>query len=141
MRIGIDLGRTIVDRDNGNTPFADCFPVTKLIIEKFGADNVFIVSRVNSEQKESAIKWLNLWNFYHNTGLKPDNVYFCFERRDKAIFSKGLKLNVFIDDRLDCLAPMPDNVQKLLFRSKDIGEATNLTRISSWLEIKDLLKL
>ncbi len=147
IKIGIDLGRTIVDRENNNKPFPRCFDIILGLSRTYGPDNLFIVSRVNSEQKERAGKWLIDNNFYEQTEFLPQNVYFCFERRDKAIFAKGLGLSIFIDDRPGCLIPMDEDMDKILFNpykpdvekfEREIKE-NHLNIKSNWSEIREYL--
>lgn len=152
MNVGIDLGRTIVDSDSTRIgshfaekqPFPHAFEIIKKLVNI--CDNVYIVSKVNSEQKAAAEKWFTDVDFYNATGIKPENVYFCFERRDKAFFVKGLNINVFIDDRPEVLSYMDKYVRKILFNpykpdvekyKKQIDEH-KMYFVSNWKEIGDL---
>lgn len=113
MRIGIDLGRTLhsVNGSKDRNPAENSFSTIKRMIEEYEAD-VFIISRVNSQQKEEAENWFVKHSFFEQTKIKPENVFFCFERRDKAIFGSGLRLDVMIDDRMDVLRHFPSFVDK-----------------------------
>ena len=149
MNLGIDLGRVIVGpRIKGtesfiSRPMENSFEVISKLVKKF--NNTYIVSRVNDAQRERAIKWLEDNNFYSLTGIPKENVYFCFDRRDKHIFVRGLNINVFIDDRLDCLLPMDGKVIKILFnpeeqdldKHKDIKHDSRI--VNNWLEIEKLI--
>jgi len=67
MNLGIDLGRTIISREDGSfPPFPDAFEVIRELIGQF--DQTYTLTRFNK-----------------------DNLYFCFDRRDKAVFAKGIK--------------------------------------------------
>ena len=118
MKIGLDLGNTIVDRSNNNVPFEYAFETIKWFKDEV-FDDVFIVSRVNSEQRERSLKWLSDHCFYDLTGVPESNVYYCFDRRDKAVFVKGLGISVFIDDRIDVLTAMSDDVIKILYSNDE----------------------
>lgn len=140
--LGIDLGRTIVSRDNNHAPFENCFEVISKLVKKF--DKVYIVSRVNTEQRERAINWLADNDFYLRTGVWEHDVYFCFDRRDKAIFAAGLSVNTFIDDRPDVLAPMK-NVRKILFNpwENDLvryaEQIKDMVIVKNWKEVEKIL--
>lgn len=153
--LAIDLGRVIVgpkvekgEKHFVSQPVENCFEIITKLVKKF--NNVYIVSRVTSEQRERAIIWLEERDFYNITGIKKENVYFCFDRRDKSIFQKGLDINVFIDDRPDCLIPMENNVIKILFNPwkgdlekylDEINNMKNLTIVQNWKQIGELFKI
>lgn len=142
--LGIDLGRTIKGptKDDYNKPFPDAFEVISQLTKKF--NNIYVVSRVNSDQRERAIKWLEDEKFYDLTGIKRENIYYCFDRRDKGIFQKGLDIDYFIDDRPSCLYGMETHVIKFLFNpwpddlikyEAEIKEIKNLIIVNNWKEI------
>lgn len=146
MNLGIDLGRTVVCRENNNKPFDDCFNVIRELTHLF--NNSFVISRVNSAQREKSIEWLKDNDFYNQTGINKDNVYFCFERRDKNLFVNGLNIGIFIDDRPDVLIPMKDHVKKILFNpfphdlEKErfrLEKVKNLSIVYHWREIREIL--
>lgn len=71
----------------------------KFLIEKVGADNVWIISKVSPiQQKVIEMVFENL-NICEKTGLLPDHIRFCLERKDKAPIIKELGLEGHIDDR------------------------------------------
>lgn len=149
LNIGIDLGRTIKGptAEKYSEPFENAFEVISKLTKIY---NVYIVSRVNSEQRDRGIKWLEEKDFYNVTGVKKENVYFCFDRRDKAVFAAGLKLDYFIDDRPGCLIPMEKRIIKILFNpsqfdlekyKEDLKEVKNLLYINNWLEIAQFFNI
>ena len=143
LKVGVDIGGTIIWKDGEKiNPFPDCIET----LAKFSKNHeIFIVSRVNSDQRERSLKWLEEFNFFEKTGIKKDNLYYCFDRRDKAIFAKALELNLFIDDRPNCLSPMPNSVGKILFRPSyhDVetffNDINKMVTLNSWREINDAL--
>lgn len=143
-RMGVDLGKTVVDRDSGNIPFVDCFDVLSRLSKKY---EIFIISRVNSEQRERSLKWLDENKFFIKTGIKDENLYYCFDRRDKSLFAKALDLDIFIDDRPDCLYPMDSTNEKYLFRptTADLKKFEcqikdkNIKVVLSWIELESKL--
>jgi len=146
MRIGIDLGWTVKghkpskDRD---LPAPDSFRVISELVRS--GNIIYIISKVTSEQKERAEKWLQLHDFFNKTGVKPENLYFCFERRDKAIFVAALGIKMMIDDRAEVMAHLPVQVIKLLINPDDDdlerheGRLFNTKTVKSWLEIEQSL--
>ena len=115
MKIGIDIGWTIKGvRAHGfrNTIAPDSFQVISALIKR--GDNVFLISKVNSTQKIDVERWLIETDFFNQTGVKPENLYFCFERRDKAIFVKALEIEMMIDDRTEVMANLSPIVVKFL---------------------------
>ena len=148
--IGIDLGGTIFSKTNEDTKeqeiyiFPNSFKILSKIVEKF--DNVYIISRVNSQQRERSLAWLNSSEFFKKTGISPNNLFYCFDRRDKAIFGKALELTHFIDDRPEVLIHLNENIFKILFAPKlknfddsNLFNLTNYKVVNSWMEIDEVL--
>jgi hypothetical protein len=71
---------------------------------------------------------LKYWDFYTTTGFERGDLRFCLERHEKARICKQVKINHFIDDRLDVLEPMTGIVKNLYL----FGEQT--TVIPDWVE-------
>jgi len=132
--LAIDIGNTIASRGL-------LFPNSLETIKKLNPifNNVYIVSRVNSEQRERALKWFEDIDFFNKTLIKPKNVYFCFDRRDKAVFCRGLFVDVMIDDRPDVMQYLDIQTMKILFKpNKDlelIDKLFNCFIVSDWLDI------
>jgi len=146
MNIGVDLGWTIKGvRMTGdrNKIAPDSFRVLKRLIDR--GDKIFIISKVNSEQKERAEKWLKDVRFFEETGINPDNLYFCFEKRDKAMFVKSLDIDVMIDDRAEVMKHLPTKVLKFLITPeidelrKFQDDLRNFRLVYHWSEIEEVL--
>lgn len=146
--LGIDLGWTIV----GNRVTGDkyevqsaCFTTILRLTKYF--DNVYIISKVNSTQKESSLKWIESVEFFNKTNIKPENLYYCFERKDKAIFAKGLGITHFIDDRAEVMYHLDKSIVKILFNPDPIhvekyrGKLFNTTITNDWSQIPRLLNI
>lgn len=148
MNIGIDLGwtvkgvRALGDRDI-IAPLS--FEVISRLVKR--GDTIFIISKVNSEQRERAQKWLKKVKFFEKTGVKPENLYYCFEKRDKAMFVKSLKINVMIDDRAEVMLHLPKKVRKLLIcperdELREFGKGIpNMKIVNEWFYIAKELSL
>jgi hypothetical protein len=144
MSIGYDLGRTIKGptKEHYNSPFEGAFDTIRALSKKF--KNSYVISRVNSEQRERALAWIEKENFCELTGIPHENIYFCFDRRDKALFVKGLNIRYFIDDRPNVLSAMDDFVIKLLFNpyegdlikyKKEMDNMKYLRIVKNWKEV------
>lgn len=137
--LGIDLGNTIKGptKEEYNEPFPNALEVIRKLNPLF--NNIYIISRVNSEQRERALKWFESIDFFNRTLIKPDNVYFCFDRRDKAVFVRGLNIDCFIDDRPDVMRYLPRQTHKILFRpNKDLQYLNilcNFIIMNDWLAV------
>ncbi len=146
MNIAIDLGWTIkgVRADNDTHKIApDSFRIIRAFINR--GDNVFIISKVTSEQKIRAEQWLSNEDFFNKTSVNPDNVYFCFERRDKALFVKALDIQIMIDDRAEVMAHISPMVVKFLINpetddyDRHSRRLFNCKVVADWLEIERTL--
>ena len=146
MNIGIDLGWTIkgVRADNDKHKTApNSFRIIRALVNR--GDTVFIISKVTSEQKERAEQWLSDTDFFNQTGVNPQNVYFCFDRRDKALFVKALDIQIMIDDRAEVMAHLSPLVVKFLINpetddyDKHSRRLFNCKVVADWLTIERAL--
>ena len=112
--LGIDLGGTIHHKNDKKetVPMPGSFEVINKLRQKVKA--VYIVSRVTDEQSYRAYKWFQKFNFFEETGLTPNKVHFCYERRDKAPICQRLGVSHFIDDRPEVMSHMDYGVEKLI---------------------------
>lgn len=151
--LGIDLGDTIFDRSVSPTqPFQDALRVIKrLTEERFTAQHVHIVSKVNAEQMLRAEARLAEYGFFEATGIPEENLHFCAERSEKAPICERLGITHFIDDRVEVIYHLLNIVPHCyLFRGNtkrkldtDELEFEHVTRetrvVNSWLDIEELL--
>lgn len=144
MNVGIDIGWTIkgVRPENNQDKIApDSFRVIKRLVQTCGG-KVFLISKVNSAQRERCEKWLKDTEFFEQTGVKPENLYFCFERKDKSLFVKALNINFMIDDRAEVMAHISPLVVKFLINpepddlEKHRNHLFNTVIVNDWLEIE-----
>ncbi|MEZ4219975.1 MAG: hypothetical protein R3B13_03530 [Polyangiaceae bacterium] len=118
--LGIDIGRVIispVDEHGGDTQFLSgseddamrtpqmpgAFAAIGRLRDPF-AGRVWIVSKCGPKIEARSRRWLALQGFHQLTGIPPEHLRFCRERRDKAIHARRLALTHFVDDRADVLA-------------------------------------
>ncbi len=124
-KIGIDVGGVIMANHNKSedTSFfganylqseaeEGAFEGIKTLIDYYGAENVFIVSKCGTNTQRKTMEWLGYLDFYDATGFRIENIYFCKKRKDKALICKNLEITDFVDDRLEVLSYMNsvDNV-------------------------------
>jgi hypothetical protein len=130
VRVGADVGGVMTDqhRNDGTdtsfrsdnflktTPVDDAFESMRSLVQRYGAENVFIISKCGERIENKTRWWLAHHNLYTRYGFSPYNLYFCRERADKAPIAKELGLTHFVDDRRDVLAYMETEVaHRLLF--------------------------
>ena len=166
-RLGIDIGRVIMAPIEGGKadttflsgsisdamqtpPTSGALAAIKTLVDMFKG-NVWLISKAGKNTEKKTRLWLHHWNFYNSTNVAEDNLRFCLKRSEKAIHSDELKINFFIDDRLDVLSHLQGIVPNLyLFGEQpleqnaqaDILEA-RITTVINWSEttktiIKDL---
>lgn len=117
-RIGIDVGGVLNQHCNdmssskewwltrsSEAPNALCS--LKRLVEIFGPECVFIVSKLSSEMQKHTETWLHeTMDFCGQAGLLKENVHFCRKRSGKdgkGPVASRLRLSYFIDDNVECL--------------------------------------
>lgn len=75
IRIGIDFGNTIGEINESPAPHA--FEIIKHLVHKFGAENVFIVSKAGPVMVERIILWLRMHEFHERTGFFQISNHLC----------------------------------------------------------------
>ena len=124
-KIGIDVGGVIMTSHNKSedTSFfganylqseaeEGAFEGIKTLIDYYGAENVFIISKCGTNTQKKTIEWFTYQDFYGKTGFREENIYFCKRRHEKAPICERLGITDFVDDRLEVLSFMNsvDNV-------------------------------
>ena len=100
-RIAFDLGGVVIERGAIQNFLVDQSIVSvKLAIQKFGQENVFIISKAKDKYKERNIQFLQKNNFFTETGLREDKVHFVNQYEDKGILGKQLKIDYILDDSI-----------------------------------------
>lgn len=130
MRIGIDIGGVIIDReknDNSDTSLfgpnylkalavPDAIRAIATINEHIFPNETYIISKCGANIERKSREWLKAQVFYEKTGILEEKVHFCRERADKAPIAHKLGLTHFIDDKLEVLGYMKDVVpNRILF--------------------------
>jgi len=150
-RIGLDVGGVIIDAaaNDGTdtdlrgdnfmkaTPVADACDSVRQLVDRYSADNIFIISKCGVVMEDRTRRWFVGNNFYTDTGFNPANLYFCRTRAEKAPLAKRLGLTDFVDDRQDVLEYMEGIVaRRYLFglQSREVLKTGSLIIVSDWPE-------
>lgn len=154
--IGIDIGGVIISRSNDNTDtsfFGHNFLNTSAVEGAFDAIaglakdgfEVHLVSKCGANVEQKTRTWLAHHNFYEVTTVKPSDVHFCRERKDKAEICRKLSVTHFVDDRLEVLSYLESVDHLYLFNAveaevqKHSGHLRTVTRVEEWNKLADLV--
>ena len=61
-------------------PTEVCVATVAGLVRLFGANNVFIVSKCGAHMQRATVVWLNHYEIFQRTGIRPENVCFCTNR-------------------------------------------------------------
>jgi hypothetical protein len=141
--LGVDVGGVISNCDTDQaglrlanpetylrTPFMPGMVPTlrRLVAERFG-DRTYLVSKCRVATQIRTMEFLKHANFFEETGIAPEHVYFCLERAEKAPIARRLRLTHFVDDRLEVLSHMVGIVPNLYLFKPDDNEVAKLSAI------------
>ena len=121
----------------------ECFEAIGKLVEHFGPQHTFIVSKASANMVRRTRLWLKKQLFYEKTGLLPDNVYFCTERPQKAEIVDALGISHFIDDRWSVLEHLTECTARYLFPNhRDhsvpkvlLRKESNVFKVSGWADV------
>lgn len=149
-RIGIDVGGVIINslaNDNTDTNFRgddfmkttavpDVFDAVRQIVERYSAENVYIVSKCGAVIENKTRLWLPGNGFYESTGFNVDNLRFCIGRADKAPIVHELGITDFIDDKEEVLGYMKGIVGRRYLFGPQTSELqdTDIIVVNTWKE-------
>lgn len=130
MKIGIDIGRVIIagDTDEHSSFFsknyleapavAGAFESIARLALAYGPENLYLVSKCGEATALRTVEWLQHQRFHEITGVPPEHVFFCRERREKRGICLQHDITVFIDDRYTVLEYLTDFEALFLFRAE-----------------------
>ncbi len=118
-RLGIDIGRVIIaggtvhagdtsffgsnEEEAMGTPMVPgAFDTIAELVEAFDG-RAWLVSKCGQRIRQRSLRWLDHHGFWQKTGVSPQRVRFCKERKQKAGHAVDLGLTHFVDDRADVL--------------------------------------
>ena len=165
-RIGFDVGGVIVrhredmDLDSGvdragllgddylhAQATAGALDTLADVVKKLGRENVHIISKCGAETEARTLEWMEYSGFFEKTGIQRQHVHFCRDVKDKAPLVAKLKLDAFVDDRIDVLRPMLSlvGVRPLLFMPKQetLGQSPafwipRIEKLAGWESVRAL---
>jgi predicted HAD superfamily Cof-like phosphohydrolase len=125
QKLGIDIGRVIINGDGPDTSFLHAndqdalsasavpgaFESIARLVAMFGADRVWLVSKCGANVERKTRGWLIHHRFYEQTGVLEAHLRFCLKRPDKAVICEELGVTHFVDDRQDVLDAMRGKVK------------------------------
>ena len=125
-RIGVDIGRVIINGDGPDTAFlghdevkalrtpavSGAFEAVAELVRRFDG-RVYLVSKCGAKIQARSLAWLDHHGFWAATGVDRAHVRFCKERRDKANHARQLALTHFVDDRFDVLTHLVGLVDRM----------------------------
>jgi hypothetical protein len=152
VRIGVDIGRVIIDGDGPDTAFfghseehamrtpavPGAFESVAELVDRF-AGRVYLVSKCGPKIQGRSLAWLDHHGFWASTGVDRAKVRFCRERRDKAIHAVQLGLTHFVDDRFDVLSHLAGRVDRLYLFGPQRRRSAQLPGMLATLRWADVL--
>ena len=125
-RIGVDIGRVIINGDGPDTAFfghdqeqalrtpavPGAFDAVAELVRRFEG-RVYLVSKCGPKIQARSLAWLDHHKFWTATCVNRAHVRFCRERRDKALHARQLALTHFVDDRFDVLTHLVGLVDRM----------------------------
>ena len=147
--LGVDVGGVIIGRTTttGQAELADrnaaevpgALDALRLLVDRGFGDAVFVISKCGPRVQAKILRWLKDQRFHEVTGVKPNHVRFCLERREKLQICSELGITHFIDDRLDVLMNLRQVPHLYLFAPDDRRAPVHLPRfverVRSWQEV------
>lgn len=140
-RLGIDIGRVIIDGSSGRgdtsffsgdtaamlrTPAVPgAFAAIARLVPLFG--DAWLVSKCGPRIRQRSLEWLRHHRFFEQTGIAEGNVRFCLRRPEKALHCAELGITHFVDDKADVIAAITPVVpHRYLFKNWAATEAAVL---------------
>ena len=118
------------------------------VVLRLGSENVYIISKCGAETEARTLEWMDHSGFFEKTGIRRGHVHFCRDVKEKAPLVAKLKLDAFVDDRLDVLRPMLSvaSVRPMLFmpRQEVVGQSPafwipRLEKLEGWESVRALV--
>ena len=105
IKVGIDFGKTIGLTEE-EEPYPNCINVIRFLKNRYGVENIFIISKARKQMRLKITAWLNRINFFETTNILRENLIFCNDYVDKTKIVERLGINVFIDDHIKVIQSM-----------------------------------
>lgn len=156
-KIGLDLNGVLANNKTSYiktrnysifSVMEDAVNVVKTIIKRYGKENVYIISRVQSHQLSFITGiWMETHNFLQKTNMSLDNVKICTRLKNKSRIAEELNITHFIDDRPEVLNYFSKNIILIAYRPKKSelkkypDVASRAIIVNSWKEIANYFKI
>lgn len=120
-KIAFDLGGVILHREALDNFVVEGSTLSvRMAVEKFGADNVYIISKAKDKYVERNLQLLEKENFFTEVGLRRQNVFFVNEYEDKAALMLKLGVTYILDDAIKVIKDCEANkLNGILFGEHD----------------------
>ena len=157
--LGVDINGPIVERlepfNLFNLPGDRHYP-TRLVDGAVDAlqtlrqafDTIYVISVCRPRQIKHSRAFLEKHDFYQRSGIRFEDVHYCFGKGSKAPVCAQLGVTHFVDDRLEVLSSLESVPHKFLFdgRKREIERmprsAEHLSKVQSvetWAQLLPLL--
>eukprot|EP00462_Mataza_sp_D1_P026926 CAMPEP_0175174950 /NCGR_PEP_ID=MMETSP0087-20121206/32930_1 /TAXON_ID=136419 /ORGANISM="Unknown Unknown, Strain D1" /LENGTH=183 /DNA_ID=CAMNT_0016466503 /DNA_START=28 /DNA_END=576 /DNA_ORIENTATION=+ len=115
-KIAFDFGGTIGDWQQ-DAAFERAFEILKIIICRYGAKNVFIISKAREQTALKTIDFLKRKEFGTITGFLWKNCFFVPEYTDKRILVDYFGIHIFVDDEIKIVRSLvaAPSIQKIVW--------------------------
>lgn len=157
LALGVDIGGVITDMPKGVhlSYFSDAHlkietkpgafeALRRLVDEKYG-DNVFVISKCSDIIQEKTEEWLRHHGFCEKTGIKWENIIFCYHNSHKADLCKSRNITTaFVDNRWEVIKYLRASIKSLHLFMPDEEEmlkyggfekSNNIEIRGSWAEV------
>ena len=157
--LGVDIGNVIINhrlaKTDDETFYEEQYstiPSTEGVFEslkklnEFFNGEVYLISKCTEWAEEKILAWFVDNDFYTQTGIKSENVYFVRKRDEKDLLCQKLEITHFIDDRLEVLSYMVESTPNLYLFQPDETELKEfekylpkVTVVNGWDEILEII--
>jgi len=122
--IGIDLGgcisTTFLESEDYNSnaflrapPVPGSFEAIQTIVDRYGAENVYIISQASFPVALRKSEWLGAKNFFEKTGTHRENVIFLESSMQKTEACRLNHIRQFVDNRLNILERLRTQIPEM----------------------------
>jgi hypothetical protein len=154
--LGIDIGKVITGDTDKSVLFTDAYlgvpeipGAFRTIAELYHifSGQVCLVSKCRGVVQVKTRHWLLHHNFFKITGVDPNHVFFCEERKGKSPICKFLGVTHFVDGRLEVLEYLENVRHQFLFcpNEKEIirhyKHFHNVVRVENWNDLYNLIQM
>jgi hypothetical protein len=146
-RLGVDIGRVIIEGDGPDTSFVGgseedalrapaihgAFEALARLSERFEG-RVWLISKCGKRVEARTRTWLDHHRFFETTGIHRENLLFCRTRPEKAPLCARLGITCFVDDRWDVIASMDGIVRSRVLFGTAMAPTDDVVAAAGWRE-------